>query len=111
MTATKGQLRPALKRRLSSIRRTLGWYIGLSDLEGIWAQQGGHCGLTGQVLNPVTATIDHIVPTSRGGTHELDNLRWATPAANHAKGNLLDHEFLALCHAVIKFLPDPPPFD
>ena len=85
-------------------RRKLGWYIMAEDLRSLWLRQGGLCGLTGQPMDVMTATIDHIVPISRGGSNELSNLRWTTKAANQAKGNLLDEEFLALCRQVAEHI-------
>ena len=85
-------------------RRKLGWYITANELRSLWQQQGGRCGLTGQLMDIATANIDHIIPTSRGGSNELSNLRWTTKAANQAKGNLLDEEFLALCRQVAEHI-------
>ncbi len=46
------------------------------------------------------ATIDHVVPKSRGGTTNIENCRIAHGACNHKKGNLLISELR---------LPFPPP--
>lgn len=40
----------------------------------------------------------------RGGTHEIENLRWVTNAANKAKNALSDTEFLELCRRVVATL-------
>ena len=38
-----------------------------------------------------SATLEHIVPKSHGGTDALDNLALACPRCNHGKGTRLDH--------------------
>ncbi len=85
------------------------------DIRMMWEAQDGLCALTGIVLVPNLSTnashlstawdephIDHIVPVSRGGTHELSNLRWVCAAVNLAKRDLLDEEFLDLCRSVVE---------
>lgn len=32
-------------------------------------------------------SVDHIVPWSKGGGHEEDNLRWSCKSCNSARGN------------------------
>lgn len=75
--------------------------ITAADLEALWSRQDGLCALTGRPLDHAKADIDHIVPVSRGGGHELGNLRWVTRKANRAKGNMTDREFFELCHDVL----------
>lgn len=75
--------------------------ITATDLEALWERQGGLCGLTGRPLDHAKADIDHIVPVSRGGGHDLGNLRWVTRRANRAKGNMTDQEFFELCQDVL----------
>lgn len=41
------------------------------------------------------ATIDHIVPKSKGGTNDRDNLALSCRACNHAKGDRDLNEFMA----------------
>jgi len=49
-------------------------------------------------------TLDHIVPRSRGGTHDTSNLQWVYKDdyfdINHMKCNMLDEEFRTLCARV-----------
>lgn len=86
--------------------------ITVDDLKALWDAQGGRCALTGEVLEArcgenglaadgAVAQLDHIQPVTRGGSHELSNLRWVTTRVNLAKRNLTDEEFLALCQAVV----------
>lgn len=76
------------------------------DLRALWRAQDGRCALTGESLVPGTnASIDHIVPRSRGGRNEPSNLRWVALNANFAKRAMLDVEFVAMCRRVVATLP------
>jgi 5-methylcytosine-specific restriction endonuclease McrA len=61
------------------------------------------CALTGEHLIPgVNASLDHIIPKSRGGAiDKLENVQWVTTKVNYAKQNLLPEEFIKLCRAVL----------
>ena len=48
-------------------------------------------------------TMDHGVPISRGGGADLGNLRLCCYACNHAKGPLLETEFMALLDVVSRW--------
>lgn len=39
--------------------------------------------------NPMAATVDHLVPLCKGGTHTWDNVAPAHAACNFAKGDML----------------------
>lgn len=65
--------------------------IGITDLLAI---RGARCHLCGRKidpglsgLHPMGATIDHLLPVSRGGTNELSNLHVAHRRCNVARGN------------------------
>jgi hypothetical protein len=51
------------------------------------ARDGPNCGICNQRIDPTTATIDHIVPKSKGGTNLLYNLQLAHDRCNQDKGN------------------------
>jgi 5-methylcytosine-specific restriction endonuclease McrA len=64
------------------------------------------CYLTGKPIDlrqPNTYNLDHIIPTSKGGTNDLSNLEICTKEVNFAKGNLSVEEFIRLCNDVIDF--------
>lgn len=87
--------------RRSSRARQRGTTI--DRLVRLWHLQQGLCALTGDALPSLDgAEVDHIVPRSRGGPDDPDNLRLVCRAANRAKGNLLDEEFFMLCERVIE---------
>lgn len=50
------------------------------------------CGLCGHRIKKVDLTVDHIVPLSRGGSHDISNLRLVHAKCNVIKGNDLDNE-------------------
>ena len=60
------------------------------------------CELTGRTIDLTKDdyNIDHIIPVSKGGTNNLDNLAFTTPEANAAKNGLTNEEFVALCKEV-----------
>jgi CRISPR/Cas system Type II protein with McrA/HNH and RuvC-like nuclease domain len=62
------------------------------------------CYLTGlniDINQPKTYEFDHIIPKSRGGTNNLDNLGICTKSANRAKQDMTPDEFINLCRLVI----------
>ena len=77
--------------------------ITARDLAKIWRNQRGLCALTGDKLDR-TAEIDHKIPRSRGGDDSLGNLQWVTRAANRAKRDLTDEEFLLLCKSCVRWI-------
>lgn len=63
------------------------------------------CYLTGRPVDFIqteTFSFDHIVPTTRGGGNDLDNLGVACPIANIAKNNQTIEEFIQLCKEVLE---------
>ena len=60
--------------------------------------------MTGRVISPQTAELDHVVPISRGGSLTIENLRWLCAEANQAKRAMLDDEFIRLCTEVTEFI-------
>lgn len=65
-------------------------------------QQDYRCAVSGQELSPETASLDHIVPVSRGGTHTLKNLWVVHHQINSAKGTMLADEFVLMCRNVLR---------
>ncbi len=54
---------------------------------------GRRCVYCAAGLTPETATLDHVHPASRGGTHDPGNLVVACRSCNQLKGDLLPLEF------------------
>ena len=63
------------------------------QLHSLWGKQRGRCALTGIPITALEAHLDHVVPTSKGGSQTVRNLRWTHPMANAAKGTRTDKEF------------------
>jgi len=63
------------------------------------------CALSGEEIdynNTKTYNLDHIIPFSRGGTGNLDNLQLVTPRINLMKSNLSNEEFINLCKKIVE---------
>jgi 5-methylcytosine-specific restriction endonuclease McrA len=88
--------------RMRVMRNNRSPHISIEWLETTLANQGGNCALSGIPIDLLTCEIDHILPETRGGSDELDNLRLVCTRANEAKGNMTDDEFLELCRNVIR---------
>lgn len=62
------------------------------------------CYLTGKKINlnkPETYHLDHITPTSKGGTNDLNNLNICIKEANYAKADLSVDELYTLCENIL----------
>jgi 5-methylcytosine-specific restriction endonuclease McrA len=71
-----------------------------------WDDQNGKCALTCETLIPGTnASLDHIIPKSKGGTSAIDNLQWVLTSINSGKHDLTQEEFIRLCRLVAKLNP------
>ncbi len=76
--------RRALKRAVT---------VGEVDLEALWVTNEGRCQLCGDPIDrslkgphPMSASVDHIIPLAKGGTHEQSNLQWTHLVENQIKG-------------------------
>jgi 5-methylcytosine-specific restriction endonuclease McrA len=55
------------------------------------------CALSGRELTPETASLDHAIPLSRGGAHDITNVQCLDYRVNAAKGTMTVEEFVAMC--------------
>jgi len=55
-------------------------------------RDGNRCQYTGKLLKPEEGSLDHVVPRSRGGKDEWENLVWSSKDVNARKGNRQPHE-------------------
>jgi len=75
-------------------KQTLGNRGRWRELHDLLLSQGSICPYTGiKLVIGCNASIDHKVPTSRGGDHSLANLQWVHKWANTAKAGLSEDEF------------------
>lgn len=74
--------------------------VTASKIMQLIENQHFRCALSGRKLTPETASLDHIVPLSRGGSHEIENLWVVEHLVNTAKGTMTVDEFLEMCRDV-----------
>lgn len=67
-------------------------------------KQRCRCALTGEKLTSDNVSCDHILPTSRGGIHEIKNLQLTTLKANLLKNNMLQSELISTCESILRVL-------
>ncbi len=70
----------------------------------LWIRDNGACQYCFKKISCSKATIDHVLPKSRGGQHTWDNLVIACTKCNSKKGNSLPKE----CNMPLKKNPAPP---
>jgi 5-methylcytosine-specific restriction endonuclease McrA len=70
-------------------------------------QQRGLCYLTGRPLLQTDCSVDHVIPLSKGGTHDFDNLKLCVKNANYLKADLTIDEMVPLCQRVVDTLGNP----
>lgn len=67
-------------------------------------KQGFRCAYTGDPLTPETTGADHIIPVSKGGTHDISNIALVLRVVNSAKGVLSLDDFREMCSKVVAHL-------
>lgn len=80
--------------RQSARAKELGVYVEDVDPEVVADRDGGKCGICGGDVpadavypHPLTGTIDHVVPLSKGGLHSYRNVQLAHFSCNSQKGD------------------------
>lgn len=58
------------------------------------------CQLSGVKLEPSTASLDHKIPVSCGGSDSIENLQWVSNEVNRAKGSMDQKAFIEMCKRV-----------
>ena len=77
--------------------------INRASLVKLIEQQEYRCKYSGIELTPDAASLDHIVPVSKGGEHVVSNVAWVHHEINRMKGQLSVEEFIALCSKVVQY--------
>ena len=84
-------LQTIYRRNRSRAKQPIGYTE--KDLIALWDEQKGRCALTQVELIPgETASLDHIIPLSRGGTNTKKNLQFVHLSVNTFKSNMMDEE-------------------
>lgn len=78
-------------------RKGRAYSVTARQLYEMLKQQEFRCSLTGRDLTPQTAVVDHAVPLSRGGLHDIGNLVAIHAEVNTAKASMTTDEFVAMC--------------
>lgn len=74
------------------------------DLLNLYNQQERRCAISGEKLVfGLNASLDHKQATSRGGTHDLQNLQWVTKQVNDAKGARSEAELIEMCRLILEY--------
>lgn len=66
-------------------------------------KQEYRCALSGMILTPDVAALDHIVPVSEGGSDAIDNLQWVHEEINRMKGTMDNRSFIELSRKVARW--------
>lgn len=87
----------APRRERHGTQRAICW----RDLLQMLQAQAYRCSLSGRVLTPANAALDHILPVSRGGHHVIENVQILDKQVNRAKATMTNEEFVAMCREVV----------
>ena len=69
--------------------KTIPKYAITFNRQSLYDRDNGKCQYCSKQLNKKEATIDHIIPKSKGGTNEWDNVVIACKPCNSRKGDIL----------------------
>lgn len=91
----------------SNQKKRNGIYYKLAawDLWKIAKAQKMKCPFTGEKLTSLNASLDHIIPVSKGGTNEPSNIRLVVKWVNLMRLNYSDYEFIEMCHKISNYRP------
>ena len=85
-------------------KRSGGYVLRPMELWGILKRQRMLCALTGRRLNRDNISLDHIVPLSKGGSNEPNNLRFVHIDSNTFKMDMDDMSLLELAKDIVATL-------
>jgi 5-methylcytosine-specific restriction endonuclease McrA len=75
--------------------------INPSNVLRLLEWQEYRCALTGRLLSPDSASLDHIIPVRDGGGHTLENVQVLHKEVNRAKSTLTHDQFIQMCREVV----------
>jgi len=73
-------------------RMPMKMWKGKPSKDAIYIRDSGRCQYTNKPLNKNIATVDHIIPKSKGGSDDWTNLALTSKELNSKKGNALNSE-------------------
>ncbi len=68
----------------------------------IYDRQNGLCAYCGQHRNIKYMTVDHIMPLSKGGTDDVENLQCTCKMCNRLKSDMLPSEFTDFVRCILE---------
>jgi 5-methylcytosine-specific restriction endonuclease McrA len=77
--------------------------VTVANVLRLLERQNYRCALTGRLLTPDLASLDHIVPVRCGGEHRIENAQVLHRNVNRAKTTMTNEEFIALCREVVEY--------
>jgi 5-methylcytosine-specific restriction endonuclease McrA len=93
---------PIRSKTKSTVERPAG-KINVKNVMQLLEHQGYRCALTGRILTPELASLDHIVPVRDGGEHVIENTQVLHRDINRAKSILSNEDFIQMCREVAAF--------
>lgn len=69
----------------------------------VYIRDKGTCQICGKFVPPDKFTIDHIIPISKGGTYDYDNLQCCCRKCNQLKADTLPDDFFDVMLFVVNF--------
>lgn len=77
--------------------------FSMSKKQAVYASYNGKCAICGKYVKFKRMSIDHIVPYSRGGTDDLNNLQLTCKSCNSVKSYLTMQELYEKILDISKF--------
>lgn len=84
-------------------KNTLGDEGNFQTVLNVWKSSGEVCKYTGEkLIRGKNVSLDHIVPKSKGGSNNYDNLQFVLTSVNMMKFSLDEDYFLEMCRKISK---------
>lgn len=76
---------------------------GRKELRNLIESQQYRCALSGVVLTPDTAELDHKIAVANGGDHSIENLQVVHVDVNRMKSAMGNDEFIRWCKLIAQW--------